>query len=454
MRKSKSIGKLGTLGLGLALGATAALTGCAPGSSSSDASSSSADAETVSTDVASAGDVTLKLTDYWSGTEGEWIQKMVQKFEDKYPNVTIEREEQDWNQMNSTLNLRLQEDSSPDIATANKGWESLGTIAEAGLVVNLDKYAEAYGWDSSVPSTLQRQYKFNEDFTSMGEGSWYATPVARTQLIGLYYNVDKLAELGIDKAPTTLEELEADAKIAKEAGEVAFENGSQSSPEVPMFGLQALFADSDDYNNYVYGDTSVTATDAGAKEALQTVSDWAAAGYFPDGYEGLDRDTAAANFLGGEGVFRWDYTGSLSPDDASAFGYVQLADSDGNTVTMGTTPATMVISSRCKNPDVAAAFLDYLMSDDSAQVATDLGLVPALSDSVTVDDSGGLLATEVAASEAINASDGYLPFFDWTSATMLDTVDQNLQTLYAGRTTVDDVVAAIDADRDSFWADR
>lgn len=454
MTSTRFIRKYPRMLLGAGLVSALALAGCAPSSGGGGASTTDSSDAPVSTDVEAAGEVTLNLTDYWGGVEGEWIEQVIEQFEAKYSNVTIAREQQDWNQMNSTLNLRLQEDSSPDIATANKGWESLGTISEAGLVVNLDQYAEAYGWDERVPDTLQRQYKFNDTFTSMGVGSWFATPVARTQLVGLYYNIEKLESLGIGNPPTTLAELESAAAVARDAGETAFMNGSQSSSQVPLFGVQALFADSDDYNGFVYGETSVTAVDSGVEQAFETVNEWASEGFFPDGYEGLDHDTGGARFLAGEGLFRWDYTGSLDPDDDTAFGYVQLTGDRGTAVTMGTTPATMIISARCEHPDVAAAFLDYLMSDDAAQAAADLGLVPALSDQVAADAENVLLSTQIAASEAINANDGYLPFFDWTTSTMLDTVTQNLQSLYAGRTSVDAAVNAVDADRDAFWAER
>src|SRR5450756_945117 len=112
MIRRSFVHRFGLLAIGATLCATTALAGCAPGSNSESGAQSQSGTAEVSTDVAAAGKVTLNLTDSWSGTEGEWIEKMVSNFEAKYPNVTINREAQDWNQLNSTLNLRLQEDSS------------------------------------------------------------------------------------------------------------------------------------------------------------------------------------------------------------------------------------------------------------------------------------------------------------------------------------------------------
>jgi raffinose/stachyose/melibiose transport system substrate-binding protein len=435
---------------GLALGVAA----CAPGGGgTSDEGTTPTD---VSTDVAAAGDVTLRLTDFWGSAEGDWIDQVIAGFEGEHPNVTIDRTTEDWGQLNSTLNLQLQDADGPDIATANNGWQSLGTLAKGGLVLNLDPYVEAYGWDDRVPSTIARQNMFSSDVTTMGEGSWFATPMSRTSLIGLYYNADKLADLGIDP-PETLDDLQAAAATALDAGEIPFQYSGLDGSTSILLGLQALLADRDDLNDYIYDDPSVTAADVGMGEALEITKAWADQGYFPPDYQGIDYQTAVANFVGGQGVFRWEYTGSLglTTEQQAHFGYVQLPQQEGDrTVGVGAAPGAMVISAKSEHPDVAAAFLDYLMSPEAGQMALDLGLVPALSPDATAPADSLSLTGESAAAATLDADDGYVPYFDWSSPTMLDTISQNLQLVYADRMSVADFVAAVDADRDAFLADQ
>ncbi|MEU4242544.1 extracellular solute-binding protein [Actinoplanes sp. NPDC026619] len=429
------------------------LTACSPGSGSTD---KSAAPTTVSTDVAAAGPVTLKFTDFWGAAEGEWIKQVIADFQKKYPNVTIQRTTEDWGQLNSTLNLQLQDDGGPDIATANNGWQSLGTLAKGGLVVNLDPYAKAYGWDSAVPTTIARQNQFTTDFKTMGSGSWFGTPMARTSLIGLYYNADKLKALGIDP-PQTLADLEADAAKAKAAGEIPFEYGSQDSSTTILLGLQALLADKTKLNNYIYGDTSVKAADIGITEAISTVKKWADAGYYPPKYQGLDYQTAVANYVAGKGVFRWEYTGSLglNATQQGHFGYVQLPQQSGSgTVGVGAAPGAMVVSAKSKHPEVAAAFLNYMMSPEAGQAAVDRGLVPAMSPDVKVPAASLSLTGESAGAATLDKNDGYVPYFDWSSPTMLDTLGQNLQLALAGKLTADKFTAAVDKDRDAFIAQQ
>ncbi len=427
------------------------MSACAPGGGGG--SESSAQPSSISTDIASAGTVTLKMTDFWGSAEGKWIDQAIADFQKKYPNVTIDRTSEDWGQLNSTLNLQLQDDAGPDIASANNGWQSLGTLAKGGLVVNLDSYAKAYGWDSKVPTTIIRQNKFTTDLKTMGSGSWFATPMARTSLIGLYYNADKLKKLGIEP-PKTLDELEVDAAKAKTAGEIPFQYGSLDGSTSALLGVQAVLADKNKLNDYVYDVPTVKASDVGMKEAVETVKKWADAGYFPKDFAGIDYQTAVANFVKGQGVFRWEYTGSLglSTEQQKHFGYVQLPQSGGKTVGVGAAPGAMVISAKSKHPEVAAAFLDYLMSPAAGQTAVDLGLVPALSPDVKVPETSLSLTGESAAAKTLDSDDGYVPYFDWSSPTMLDTLGQNLQLVFAGKMDSGKFTAAVDADRDAFLA--
>ncbi|MDF0513154.1 extracellular solute-binding protein [Agromyces sp. H3Y2-19a] len=434
----------------VAIGSMAAfaLTACAPAASTPGPAAPTS----VSDDVAAAGDVTLKLSDFWTSAEEEWIVSLIDQFEEKYPNVTIERTREDWGQLTSTLNLQLQDEGGPDIASANNGWSSLGTLAKAGLVLNLDAYADLYDWNDTVPTTIARQNQFTTDFTTIGEGSWFATPPARASLIGIYYNAAKLKELGIE-APTTLDELEAAAAAAKEAGEIPFSYSGLDGNTAALLGLQSLYGPEADINDFVYGDPDVTAEETGLTDAATTLEDWNEQGWLTPDFEGIDYQTSLADFLDGDGVFRFDYTGALglSGDQLDQFGYIQLPQAaDDTTVGVGAAPGAMVISAKAEHPDVAAAFLDFLMSEDASQTAVDLGLVPMLNE-VTIPDvlsqSG-----EAAATATLDADDGYVPYFDWASPTMLDILTQNTQLLLAGKTTPEDLTAAVDADRDAFLA--
>lgn len=428
--------------------AVMATAGCAPGGGGAGPVAPTS----VSKDVAGAGEVTLKLSDFWGSAEQDWIVSLIDQFEKKYPNVTIERTQEDWGQLTSTLNLQMQDAGGPDIATANNGWSSLGTLAKGNLVLNLDAYADLYGWNDSVPTTIARQNKFTTDFKTIGSGSWFATPQARASLIGVYYNADVLDQLGI-AVPKTLADLEKAAAAVKAAGQVPFSYSGLDGNTAALLGLQAVYGSESDINDFVYGSTKVTAEDTGITQAAETLAKWNTNGWLTPNFEGIDYQTSLADYLDGKGVFRFDYTGSLglSGDQLNQFGYIQLPQAEGtSTVGVGAAPGALVISAKCKYPDVAAAFLDFIMSKDSSQTAVDLGLVPALNKVETpkvLSQQG-----EAAATETLDSDDGYVPYFDWASPTMLDVLTQNTQLLLAGKTTPEDFTKAVDADRNTFLA--
>ena len=54
----------------------------------------------------------------------------------------------------------------------------------------------------------------------------------------------------------------------------------------------------------------------------------------------------------------------------------------------------------------------------------------------------------------VTASNGYLPYFDWSTPTMLDVLTQQLQLMFDGQVTPEDLAAAVQTDFDAFRADK
>jgi len=424
---------------------------CAPSGTTAGAASVGA----VSKDI-SGKHVTLKLLDFWQ--QDKWVTDSISAFEKAHPNVTIDRTTQAWGQVTSTLNLRLNDPNGPDIATANNGWQSLGTLAQGGRVLNLDKYAALYGWKSEFPTSQLKQVEFTADGKNMGTGSIYATPTSRSSLIGLYYNKSILDSLGIP-VPKSLAEFEAACAKVKAAGKIPIAYGSQDqgSATAILFALQDLVGGANTIGNFVYSSNSVSLAKTGMTQAASKVKTYADNNWLTPNYPGINYVDAGANFVHGQGAFRFDYTGSLplTTADNSKFGYVQLPQgSTTNVVGTGAANGIMTVSSKTKNPNVAAAFLDYLASKQAAQTAVDDGFLPLLHSGLTAPANNALLATEVTGQEALDKSDGYVPYFDWSTPTMITTLGGQLQELLAGRVTPEQLTRAGQKDYDTFQAKR
>ncbi|MFJ8895183.1 ABC transporter substrate-binding protein [Leifsonia sp. NPDC102414] len=433
---------------GLALG----LAGCAPGGSTAADSS-----RPVSKDV-SGKDVTIKILDFWQNDEGKWMDAVVKDFEKQHPNITIKRTTQDWGQVMNTLNLRLADANGPDIALVNNGWQSMGTLAKGGRILNLDAYSKLYGWDKEIPDTISRQLEFTPDGKQMGTGSLFATPAARSSLIGLYYNKTMLDQLGLP-VPTTLAEFEKDAAAIKAAGKtpIAFGSQDKGSATSILFATQNLYAPADKIGDFVYSSGNVPITDTGIVDAATDVKKWADDGWFTPNYPGIQYADAQNDFLTGKAAFRFEYTGSLAFSEAQkqTFGYVQLPQVEGDKVVgTGASAANLAISSKSKNPDAAAAFLDFMASKTAAQEAVDHGFLPLLHSDLSIPSGNPELASEITAQQALDKGNGYVPYFDWSTPTMLDTIGGQLQQLFAGQVTPQQLGEAGQKDYDAFQAQR
>ena len=437
--------------------AVSALAACSPSGSAPAAGSTSTKA--VSIDVAHQGSVTLNMLDFWpSGAENDWMNAAVGAFEKKYPNVTIKRTSQNWGDLNGTLNLRLADAGGPDIATANQGWQALGTFAKGKLVLNLDPYVQAYGWKAKVPESILRQQEFSDDGTQMGTGSLYATPVASSSIVGVNYDRKVLDAAGV-AVPTTLAQFEAACAKLKAAGKVpiSFASLEPGPATALLLDVQAMSGPKNDISGFVYGNAKIKASDTGLLKAAQTVKEWAAKGWFTPNYQGIAYADSVDSFKNGQGGFQFNYSGTLSPTGTQQqdFGFFVLPQvTGGQTVGVGASRAALVISSRSAHPDAAAAFLDFLMGAKTAQLAVDNNLTPALHTGLAMPADRPEFTQEVKTVAALDKSDGYVPYFDWATSSLGDTLSSQLQTLLAGKTTPQDLVAAAQADRDKFAASK
>lgn len=419
---------------------TTAVAGCAPQAAST--SGSNAQPTAVSSDIASQGDITLKFLDFDQNTDAVYMKKAITVFQQKYPNVKIQRTEQTFDQVMSTLNLRLSDPNGPDVATINNGWQSMGTLSKAGLILNLDKYAKLYSWRDQMPATILKQVEFSADGKQMGVGSMFGTPGARLTTIGLYYNKKILAAAGI-AAPTTFAEFESSLAKVKAKGETPLALGTQQKTFAtnPLFAVQSLLGNKDSINNFVYGQkgTALSQTDIG--ESAAKLLQWQQAGYFNSDFAGVDLDGSRKLFNDGKAAFHFDYSGSLAGSAKAAdFGRLQLPQPAGGAQTsVGAGSAIFGISAKTKHPDAAAAFLNFLDNQAMNDLAVNSGYLPIRPVS-TAPPAGTVFADEVAGAATVTADDGFLPFFDWASPEMLDIMGGQIQLILAGKSTPDTLV--------------
>jgi len=422
----------------LATGVLTGVAACAPGPSSNSSADSTKSAGPVSTDPAKAGKVTLtewdQNTDPGTNASSEQLNKAFMK---KYPNVTIKRVSRSFSDLKTTLKLALSSSNPPDVVQANQGYPDMGAFVKAGLLQPVDSYAKAYGWDTAFPSQLLDLNRFTSDGKTWKTGNLYG--VSQTgEIVGIYYNKAKLKSLGLS-APTTLATFETALAKAKSAGVQPISYGdADKSPGIHLFGIiQAATAGKQEVRKLVFNEGGAKWTDPGSLKAATTLRSWADKGYLGSGFNGQSKDQAAAAFAAGKSLFLVEGTWQaavLAPKMKANVGFTALSPAAGQPpLTQGGEGLAWSVTSKSKHPDVAAAYINFLVDSNGMKASADNGNLPALPPAGHRPAAGTLDAAILDEWKAVSEKDGLLPYLDYTTPTFYNTLTAAVQELTAGQ---------------------
>jgi raffinose/stachyose/melibiose transport system substrate-binding protein len=437
----------GTLTVSLAAALLGAL-GLAAG-----AGARSAPATTAATAAARAT-VTLNVWDQEvRAGQAAAIKKLNAQFERQYPNIKINRTAKSFTDLLATLKLAASGPNPPDVVEANNGYSAMGPLVQAGLLLPLDQYSQRNKWRNRYSPGILRMNRFTRDGKSFGRGSLFGLPMVG-EVVGVYYNKAKLRELGVS-VPKTFAQFEAALAKAKAAGETPIQFGNLDKwPGIHTFEEPMLqFVSKSFATNWIFGNGTPSFDNAGTRAASAKVQDWARKGYFTDGYAGLGYDPSSAQFGKGEGVFAitgsWQTTTFGSALGRKNVGFFLMPPRPGRALsTLGGEGLPWAISSKSKNPDAAATYLNFLTRPQNAQTIVSSGQLPAMKGRVKV--AAGLDTEVFKAWTTANAKDAIVPYLDWATPTMYDTITAEIQKLMAGRTTPSSFVSAIQSDYSKF----
>ena len=204
--------------------------------------------------------------------------------------------------LEKTLRLALSGNNPPDVVEANQGYGIMAALVKAGALVSLDPYDKIYGFRRRLPAGLSELNSVTPDGKTIGSGSLYGVSMTG-EAVGIYYNTDKLAKLGV-QPPVTWGQFEQDLATAKSKGEtpIYFAN-LEKFPAIHEFGvLLGQTTGKDALRNLVFGRGGAW-TDPSVVQAAQKLADWAKNGYFPAGVNAGKYNDSPASFAKGDGVF-------------------------------------------------------------------------------------------------------------------------------------------------------
>lgn len=447
-----------SLAAGAALATAAALlAACAPGSGSGgEETTTAADASDVSTDLASLGEVTLTVWDQEvRGGQDEQMTRLNQAFMDAYPNITIERNSQSFDDLETTLRGALTGNEAPDVVQANNGRGTMGAFVSAGLLLNLDPYAEAYGWGDRFSDDVLAVSRYSEDGVTFGEGNLYGLPQVG-EIVGVFYSRSALEQVATED-----ELLSGDFDTftdilgrAADAGLTPIQLGNiEGWPAVHVFGpIQAQHTPADQIRALGMGNAGASWLSEENVAAAAELADWSTSGYFNDGVNGTDYDAAWSDFASGDGVFTiggsW-LAADLQDAMGDDVGFYVPASADGTLSTTGATGLPFAVTAQSPNADAAAGYIDFITSDDAMQVLADTGNMP-VNRTAELAPADGVNADIYAAFGEVTTNGNLLPYLDWATPTMGDTIGAALQDLIAGQATPEEAMQQLEDDYGAF----
>jgi len=409
------------------------------------------------------GPITLNVWTYDNQKPGlqDVIEQMTANFEKKYPNVTIKLKFMDFNSLVNTVNRALDSNNGPDITEGNQGYQTDALQVKAKLIIPLDPYIKAYGWNKWWGPSTWQIFQWTPDGKTFGKGPKWG--VAQTgQNVVLYVNTKKLQELGFDPnaLPTTFDDFNAmlaqvRAKLPKD--QPVIEAGNQEGYGfIHMFGgIQAAYVAPQDVRDWIMHVPGSTWDSPETVKALETLQSWGKNGYLNDDYNAIKNDASAAEFAKGKGVFwiggNWDSAiigQGLGADNVKVMPFPP--GESGVTAGIGSTSGPWHISSKTKYPDVAAAWLNYIISSPKAQeLMFSQQQIPSVA-GAKAPSTEPYLGQVASAWQAVEGDDGLMLYTDWASPTMYQTLASNFQKLMADKTSPQDMATAVQDDWTKF----
>ena len=446
------------LGTSAALGGLGLLAACAPGSDGggdgggSEATAPAADE--VDTDIAALGEVTLTVWDQEvRGAQNDAITALIDAFTEQYPNVTVDRTSQSFDDLQQQTGLALSGNDVPDVLQVNNARGDMGSFVADGLLTDLSGYAEAYGWEDRFSSSVLGKMRYSADGVTFGEGNLYG--LAQTgEVCGIFYSQAKLDELGLD-APTTWDELFALVEAAADAGEQPIMLGNLDQwPALHVFGpLQANYVDASTIVTLGMGNAGADWTSEENVAALTKLAEWGTGGALGDSPNGLAYDDAWPQFTEGTGVLliggSW-----LGPDMEAVMGedlrfMAPPPGVDGSVATTGGTGIPFSIPAAAAQPAVAAAYIDFITSDDAMAMIAENGGMPVNRTAELAPESG-VNKDIYEAFGAVSSEGTLLPYLDYATPTFADTAGTTLQEVIGGQTDPAAAADALQADYGAF----
>jgi len=292
----------------------------------------------------------------------------VDRFEEQYPDIELQRESLQPEEVRREIQSRLRSTDPPDVFAYDTGPGFGGVLADAGLLYSLENAYKKHGWDIYDWAKQQATY----------DGTVYGVPDQVEEII-VYYNKDLVPEV-----PHTVEELRQISGELKGRGKIPLAFGNREQyPASHMFSIGASnILGREGLDNILYGDGRWDTPQV--VEAIELMfRDFVERGYYPKSPNSLTYDGANALFYSGEAAMNptgtWLVSEIVQAVQEFEVGFFPFPSIDGSGISPPAGVGTgWFVAKDAKNPQGAITFIDYLLQDDTARLTIEkLNTLPA-----------------------------------------------------------------------------
>lgn len=313
-----------------------------------------------STQICSAEDKTT-ITLWHQSTTTSDMDQIAASYMELHPEIEINAVSMKTQDQNKTLKMALTSGDGPDIFYYDAGPGYMGALADAGLLLPLDDYAEQYGWNDKIAGWALNACV--RDGKLWGIASEY-------EMLCVFYNKEIFETLGVE-VPTTYNEFVHICEVAKENGIVGLE--LDDLEQWPGYHYESLFMGAFGGPDMLAGvlDQSL---EGGFDQPELAAGLNALAALVKDGYtsefpNGIAHDDALRDFYTGGAAMYLTGTWQVSSmyenmgDNVGIFVFPSASEDIITAPPVGVGSA-MQVSSATEHPDEVAAFLDYIYTAD------------------------------------------------------------------------------------------
>lgn len=394
--------------------------------------------------------VTLRMTWYNDGNEGDVMRALLDQFEAENPDIKIEMDVIAYADLHNILQAQVETGEAPDMARV--------TLVDrfVGNYLDLTPYVDAEYWTTNFPKQALDSMRADADDTGI-----YGYPMQFT-VTGPFVNRTLFELAGVDVPSDVQDEVSWDEWEAA-VREVQEATGTPYAFAVDRTGHRFWGFSLSQGASYINEDGTVTMDTEGFRAAAERLLRWQEEGLMPaEIWGGAAGQFAAANeyFVRGEvifylsgswqvGQFTTNIDGGENPFDWSPV--PNPTDVNGSTGIPG--GALLVAFQNTQHPEEVARVMDYLAGEEAYRefaeqslfLPAHLGLAEAGLEYPANSDKLGVFVAEIPKLSDQAYKLQYSPFTSIINTTIRDRLSQ----VAAGELTLDEAIEAAQADIDT-----